>query len=103
MAPPFASPELSTRAARVPSAAPRKLAAAFPQHDLGRASGERVEVDRARSRPAGAGRQAALSRALRRLRVDSRGMDAAGPREDRLRALVDAGVAIASELSLDAL
>src|SRR6266576_6162337 len=30
-------------------------------------------------------------------------MEAAGPREDRLRALVDAGVAIASELSLDAL
>jgi signal transduction histidine kinase len=30
-------------------------------------------------------------------------MDAAGQKEDRLRALVDAGVAIASELSLDAL
>jgi signal transduction histidine kinase len=30
-------------------------------------------------------------------------MEAAGPREDRLRALVDAGIAIASELSLDAL
>jgi signal transduction histidine kinase len=30
-------------------------------------------------------------------------MDAAGPREDRLRALLDAGIAIASELSLDAL
>ncbi len=30
-------------------------------------------------------------------------MDTAGPREDRLRALVDAGVAITSELSLDAL
>ena len=30
-------------------------------------------------------------------------MNAAGPKEDRLRALVDAGVAIASELSLDAL
>ena len=30
-------------------------------------------------------------------------MEAAGPKEDRLRALVEAGVAIASELSLDAL
>jgi signal transduction histidine kinase len=30
-------------------------------------------------------------------------MDTAGPKEDRLRALVEAGVAIASELSLDAL
>src|SRR5205814_2186807 len=60
--------------------------------------------DRAKGRPAGTGRQAALSHARPGCLSDTlTAMEAVSPHDDRLRALLEAGVAITSELSLDAL
>src|SRR5439155_1215943 len=92
------------RAGTGPRGRPDRHRLARPRSGRWRAGRQRLDGDRAQGRPARTDRQAALAGTPRRRLSDTlTRMEAVSPHEDRLRALLEAGVAITSELSLEAL